>query len=69
MELEDLQLQAVIAGETVRLNGGWKSGKSGQGNLNGNVAWGRRWWWTWRSRARSCRSPSSPTPSWKWRRT
>ncbi|WP_259156540.1 translocation/assembly module TamB domain-containing protein [Pseudomonas sp. JAI111] len=41
MELQALQLQAVIAGETVQLNGGWKSGKTGQGTLNGNVAWGQ----------------------------
>ncbi|MHC8300638.1 translocation/assembly module TamB domain-containing protein [Pseudomonas sp. ZS1P83] len=41
MDLEALQLQAVIAGETVQLNGGWKSGKSGQGSLNGNIAWGQ----------------------------
>lgn len=41
MALEALQLQAVIAGETVQLNGGWKSGKSGQGSLNGNIAWGQ----------------------------
>jgi translocation and assembly module TamB len=41
MEVQALQLQAVIAGETVQLNGGWKSGKSGQGSLNGNIAWGQ----------------------------
>ena len=41
MELQALQLQAVIAGETVQLNGGWKSGKTGQGTLNGNIAWGQ----------------------------
>jgi len=41
MELKDLQLQAVIAGESVRLDGGWKSGQTGQGSLNGNVAWGQ----------------------------
>ncbi len=41
MALEALQLQAVIAGETVQLNGGWKSGKAGQGSLNGNIAWGQ----------------------------
>ncbi len=40
MNLEALQLQALIAGETVQLNGGWKSGKTGQGTLSGNVAWG-----------------------------
>lgn len=41
IELQALQLQAVIAGETVQLNGGWKSGKAGQGSLNGNIAWGQ----------------------------
>ena len=41
IELQALQLQAVIAGENVQLNGGWKSGKSGQGTLNGNIAWGQ----------------------------
>ena len=41
MELKALQLQAVIAGESVQLNGGWKSGKDGQGSLNGNIAWGQ----------------------------
>ncbi|RYF25625.1 MAG: helix-turn-helix domain-containing protein, partial [Comamonadaceae bacterium] len=37
--LEDLQLQAQIAGESVRLQGSWKSGKTGQGTLGGTVAW------------------------------
>jgi translocation and assembly module TamB len=41
IELQALQLQAVIAGETVQLKGGWKSGKTGQGTLNGNIAWGQ----------------------------
>jgi translocation and assembly module TamB len=41
MDLEALQLQAVIAGETVQLNGVWKSGKTGQGTLSGNIAWGQ----------------------------
>ncbi|CAH0302979.1 Translocation and assembly module TamB [Pseudomonas sp. Bi123] len=41
MVLQALQLQAVIAGETVQLNGSWKSGKTGQGSLNGNIAWGQ----------------------------
>ena len=36
---QDLQLQAQIAGESVQLNGGWKSGKAGQGSLNGTIAW------------------------------
>jgi len=38
---EALQLQAQIAGESVQLNGGWKSGKSGQGSLTGQVDWGQ----------------------------
>eukprot|EP01030_Chromulinospumella_sphaerica_P006972 gene6972-6821_t len=41
MEIQALQLQALIAGESVQLNGNWKSGKTGQGSLNGNVAWGQ----------------------------
>ncbi|MNZ84567.1 Translocation and assembly module TamB [compost metagenome] len=39
--LEALQVKAQIAGETVQLNGGWKSGKNGQGSLNGHIAWGQ----------------------------
>ncbi|POA17528.1 hypothetical protein C1886_21470 [Pseudomonas sp. FW300-N1A1] len=39
--LEALQVKAQIAGENVQLNGGWKSGKDGQGSLNGHVAWGQ----------------------------
>ncbi len=38
---EALQLQAQIAGESVQLKGGWKSGKTGQGSLDGHVAWGQ----------------------------
>ncbi|MBV4471097.1 translocation/assembly module TamB domain-containing protein [Pseudomonas siliginis] len=41
MELQNLQLTAAIAGEAVRLDGGWNSGKTGKGSLNGNVAWGQ----------------------------
>ena len=41
ISLEDLQLQAQIAGESVQLTGAWKSGKAGQGSLNGSVAWGQ----------------------------
>ncbi|PKH80199.1 hypothetical protein CXF97_14780 [Pseudomonas sp. Choline-02u-1] len=41
IELQNLQLTAAIAGESVRLDGGWKSGKTGQGRLDGNVAWGQ----------------------------
>lgn len=41
MELQNLHVQALIAGESVQLNGGWSSGKAGQGSLNGNIAWGQ----------------------------
>jgi translocation and assembly module TamB len=41
MALQALQLRAVIDGETVQLNGDWKSGKTGQGTLNGSIAWGQ----------------------------
>ncbi|WP_263219568.1 translocation/assembly module TamB domain-containing protein [Pseudomonas atacamensis] len=41
MELQNLQLTAAIAGESVRLDGGWDSGKTGKGSLTGNVAWGQ----------------------------
>jgi translocation and assembly module TamB len=40
VSLEALQLRAMIAGETVRLDGDWKSGKSGQGRLSGSIGWG-----------------------------
>ncbi|UZE25567.1 translocation/assembly module TamB [Pseudomonas sp. B21-056] len=40
VSLEALQVRAMIAGETVRLNGDWKSGKSGQGSLSGDIGWG-----------------------------
>ena len=40
VSLEALQVRAMIAGETVRLDGAWKSGKSGQGSLTGNIGWG-----------------------------
>ncbi|KPB76408.1 hypothetical protein BTW15_09440 [Pseudomonas syringae pv. tomato] len=41
MELHDLKVQALIAGESVQINGGWKSGSTGQGSIGGQVAWGR----------------------------
>ncbi|MCF5706229.1 translocation/assembly module TamB [Pseudomonas syringae] len=41
MELQDLNVQALIAGESVQVNGGWKSGAVGQGSLVGQVAWGQ----------------------------
>ncbi|MFL6611797.1 MAG: translocation/assembly module TamB domain-containing protein [Pseudomonas sp.] len=40
ISLEALQLQAMIAGDTVKLDGEWKSGKSGQGSLTGSIGWG-----------------------------
>ena len=38
---ENLQLKAHIMGETLQLEGGWTSGKQGQGTISGNVAWGQ----------------------------
>ncbi len=37
--LEALQVQAQIAGESVQLQGSWKSGSSGQGSLAGTIGW------------------------------
>nr|WP_251029612.1 translocation/assembly module TamB domain-containing protein [Pseudomonas fluorescens] len=41
ISLEDLNIQALIAGESVQLNGGWKSGKAGQGSVKGQIDWGQ----------------------------
>ncbi|WP_338492504.1 translocation/assembly module TamB domain-containing protein [Pseudomonas trivialis] len=41
LSLQDLNVQALIAGESVQLNGGWRSGKAGQGSLKGQVDWGQ----------------------------
>nr|WP_245399190.1 translocation/assembly module TamB domain-containing protein [Pseudomonas syringae] len=41
MELHDLKVQALIAGESVQIDGGWKSGSTGQGSMGGQVAWGQ----------------------------
>ncbi|MBP0941493.1 translocation/assembly module TamB domain-containing protein [Pseudomonas alliivorans] len=41
LELRDLNVQALIAGENVQVNGSWKSGSTGQGSLTGQVAWGQ----------------------------
>ncbi|RMS92659.1 translocation/assembly module TamB domain-containing protein [Pseudomonas coronafaciens] len=41
MELHDLKVQALIAGETMQIEGGWKSGSTGQGSIGGQVAWGQ----------------------------
>ena len=39
--VQNLQLSATIVGETAQLNGGWTSGKEGQGSISGNLAWGQ----------------------------
>ncbi len=41
ISLEDLNVQALIAGDSVQLNGGWRSGKAGQGSLKGRIDWGQ----------------------------
>ena len=41
VSLEGLDVQALIAGESVQLNGAWRSGKAGQGSLKGHVDWGQ----------------------------
>ncbi|WP_421555201.1 translocation/assembly module TamB domain-containing protein [Pseudomonas kitaguniensis] len=41
MSLEGLNVQALIAGESVQLNGVWHSGKAGQGSLKGQIDWGQ----------------------------
>lgn len=41
ISLQDLNLQALIAGEQVELNGAWKSGEAGQGSLRGQIGWGQ----------------------------
>jgi translocation and assembly module TamB len=40
MPIDDLGLQARIAGESLQLDGSWRSGESGQGKLDGSLAWG-----------------------------
>ncbi|EGH19092.1 hypothetical protein Pgy4_39620, partial [Pseudomonas savastanoi pv. glycinea str. race 4] len=37
MELHDLKVQALIAGESVQLTGCWKSGSTGQGSIGGQA--------------------------------
>ncbi|MBD8669651.1 translocation/assembly module TamB [Pseudomonas lurida] len=41
ISLEGLNVQALIAGESVQLNGAWRSGKTGQGSLKGQIDWGQ----------------------------
>jgi translocation and assembly module TamB len=37
--LQDLRLTALIAGNQANLDGGWRSGKQGQGSIAGTVSW------------------------------
>ncbi|MCI0913836.1 translocation/assembly module TamB domain-containing protein [Pseudomonas putida] len=41
VSMQDLSLQALIAGEQVQLNGGWRSGEAGRGRLSGDLTWGQ----------------------------
>ncbi|MDF0732000.1 translocation/assembly module TamB [Pseudomonas entomophila] len=41
VSLEELSLRALIAGEQVQLNGDWRSGDAGRGQLSGNLTWGQ----------------------------
>jgi len=41
VSLKDLSLQALIAGEQVQLNGNWRSGEVGRGQLAGHLTWGQ----------------------------
>lgn len=41
ISLEGLNVQALIAGESVQLNGAWRSGKAGQGSFKGQIDWGQ----------------------------
>lgn len=40
LNVRDLKVQALINGESVRLDGSWNSGEAGRGTLGGQVAWG-----------------------------
>ncbi|WP_313514154.1 translocation/assembly module TamB domain-containing protein [Pseudomonas sp.] len=39
--LENLQAQALIAGENMQLSGNWSAGQQGQGSISGSLDWGR----------------------------
>ncbi|MNG79135.1 Translocation and assembly module TamB [compost metagenome] len=41
VSLEDLSLRAMITGERVQLDGGWRSGEAGRGQLAGTLTWGQ----------------------------
>ncbi len=40
ISFQALQLEALIAGESLQLNGDWRSGENGQGKLAGQLLWG-----------------------------
>jgi len=40
IDLRELTVQALIVGNEVKLDGGWKSGEAGQGTVDGQIAWG-----------------------------
>ncbi|MCI8210692.1 hypothetical protein AUC61_14230 [Pseudomonas sp. S25] len=39
ISIQDLNIQALIAGENVQLDGRWKSGEAGKGRLTGEFGW------------------------------
>jgi len=41
VSLQDLSLQALVAGEQVQLDGNWRSGAAGRGRLSGQLTWGQ----------------------------
>ncbi|MCZ9637473.1 translocation/assembly module TamB [Pseudomonas sp. NC26] len=41
VSVQDLSLQALIAGEQVQLDGSWRSGEAGRATLAGHVTWGQ----------------------------
>ncbi|WP_437883459.1 translocation/assembly module TamB domain-containing protein [Pseudomonas sp. LRF_L74] len=41
-QVENLQIDARITGESAEVSGSWRSGKLGQGGLSGNLAWGEQ---------------------------
>ncbi|WP_459703941.1 translocation/assembly module TamB domain-containing protein [Stutzerimonas marianensis] len=40
VSFEQLQVRALIDGEQLRLDGNWRSGEQGRGEIGGDVAWG-----------------------------
>lgn len=41
VSLQDLRVEALIAGENVQLDGTWRSGENGKGSLGGRIGWGQ----------------------------